>query len=531
MRKLSSLTACLGLLLLSLYLLAQDASATTYYISASTGSDSNSGTSKSSAWAHLPGMANATGTAAGHTPVGGDRYVLMGCGVWSNQSFAINWSWSGTSGNPIYVGGGDTTWYNTQNCPSSWNRPVFNAGGNVITGGGNKNDFIVLNGNFVTIDNIEFTGMFWTNSYTSFGDTCYIAKGGGTWDAITNNYFHGWSYSASTDALYIILGNTSGTDTGSYAAYNVFDGSDTSGVSGNAIYGSPGVVYQNYCGHMANCFVGEFSSMHDNLIEYLQPHFDGGHSNAIEATTDIPYGQWAGGGYSGIGALYYNNVIRHLASGIVSLWPAPWNNTTTYIFNNVIYDVDNANVMNLNGDALAGAPYGSGVTANNTAECGPDSNPIGACTSGANSPLETSAWENNHYITSSNPPVSGTAVGVDTYVLQTLAAANNQGYSSSTTFAFSPASASAATHTFAGSNLTSTCNSSPVLAPLCQDTTYAVSYNTSDHVVTYPARSPNSRPGSGQWDAGAYQYNGTSSTNANTVTAPNAPTNLTVTVH
>lgn len=527
MRKLI-LGTCWSAICLSLFLFVGSAAATTYYISASAGSDSNNGISKSTPWAHLPGMANAAGIAAGHTPVAGDRYILMGCDVWPNASFAINWIWSGTAGNQIYVGGGDKTWYNTTNCSSGWNRPIFNGGRAVVTGGGNKNDFIVLNGNYVTIDNIEFTGLFWTNSYTGFGETSYIAKGGGIADAITNNYFHGWSYSATTDAFYAILGNTSNTDTGSYAANNIFDGSDTSGVSGNAIYGSPGVVYGNYCGHMANCFVGEFSSVHDNLIEYLQPHFDGGHSNAIEATTDIPYGRWAGGGYSGIGALYYNNVIRHLASGIVSLWPAPWNNTTTYIFNNVIYDVDNGNVMNLNGDALAGAPYGGGLTTNNTAECGPNSDPTGACTSGANTPLPTSNWVNNHYITSNGTPVSGNAVGTDTHVLQLLSTANKQGYSSGEAFAFSPTSATNSTHVFTGSNLTSTCSSSPLLAPLCQDTTYAISYNTTNHTVTSPARATTTRPTSGPWDAGAYQYGATNSSGP--ANSPNAPTSLTVVV-
>jgi hypothetical protein len=47
---------------------------TTCYIDSSAGSDSNSGASTSLPWAHLPGMANATGLAASQVPAAGDVY-------------------------------------------------------------------------------------------------------------------------------------------------------------------------------------------------------------------------------------------------------------------------------------------------------------------------------------------------------------------------------------------------------------------------------------------------------------------------
>ncbi len=56
---------------------AKSVSATTYYVSTS-GADSNNGTSKSTPWAHLPGMPAATGTAGSYSAVAGDTFYLEG---------------------------------------------------------------------------------------------------------------------------------------------------------------------------------------------------------------------------------------------------------------------------------------------------------------------------------------------------------------------------------------------------------------------------------------------------------------------
>jgi hypothetical protein len=47
----------------------------------------------------------------------------------------------------------------------------------------------------------------------------------------------------------------------------------------------------------------------------------------------------------------------------------------------------------------------------------------------------------------------------------------------------------------------------PAAGIACQsDTTYGVSYNTSNHTVISPARTPVARPMTGTWDSGAYQF-------------------------
>ena len=67
-------------------------------------SDLNNGTSKTTAWAHLPGMASWTGS---HTPVSDDTFILRGCDVWTSADLPVLWNWSGSSGSPITIGGED----------------------------------------------------------------------------------------------------------------------------------------------------------------------------------------------------------------------------------------------------------------------------------------------------------------------------------------------------------------------------------------------------------------------------------------
>lgn len=130
------------LLFIALFLGALPASATTYYVSSSTGSDSNNGTAKGTPWAHVKGMVGASGNASSHTPAGDDIFVFMGCDSWTNGVFPVAVTWSGTSGHPIaYMA--DKTWYNTSVCPSAWNRPKFDAGGTPIA---THNNFVRMTG-------------------------------------------------------------------------------------------------------------------------------------------------------------------------------------------------------------------------------------------------------------------------------------------------------------------------------------------------------------------------------------------------
>src|SRR3984957_20427463 len=104
----------------------------TYYISKSTGSDSNTSTlaqTKSTPWAHFPGMTGCTSACAAYTPVPGDHFILKGGDTWSAPDLGIYFQWSGTSSSRIYIGV-DQTWY----AGSSWVRPGWTCGGTACGG-------------------------------------------------------------------------------------------------------------------------------------------------------------------------------------------------------------------------------------------------------------------------------------------------------------------------------------------------------------------------------------------------------------
>ena len=119
------LGVCLGL--------CASAFATTpiYYV-ATNGNDFNNGISKSTPWQHVPGMRTWAGT---YTSTPYDKIILRGCDVWTNANFPVTWTWSGNASSSITIDR-DVTWYNTTNCPSSWNRPIFDAGSAIIQSAG-----------------------------------------------------------------------------------------------------------------------------------------------------------------------------------------------------------------------------------------------------------------------------------------------------------------------------------------------------------------------------------------------------------
>src|SRR5580700_6561022 len=139
-------------------------------------------------------MPTATGSAAGsYSAVAGDVFILMGCDVWYNtagtSNFPLQLSNGGSSGNPVTITV-DQTWYNTTNCPTAWNRPVFDAHtssssstGTEINGSGgqasgcvqgNGNFFIVINASYVTIQWIEMRNLYYANDAEN---SCYDQNG------------------------------------------------------------------------------------------------------------------------------------------------------------------------------------------------------------------------------------------------------------------------------------------------------------------------------------------------------------------
>ncbi len=493
--------------------------ANTYYVSKSTGNDANSSTqakSKSTPWAHLPGMASCASGCASYSPVAGDNFILMGCDVWVNADLPVMWQWSGTSGSPIYIGV-DKTWYNTTNCPSGWNRPIWNAQKTVIASG-NEIFWPSPSGNnsYVTLDNIEMTQLEITSG-TAGSAIGLVGSSSQGW-TFSNNYIHAWD--ASADNCTLIQGTYEATSAANIVyENNVISGADA---TGSAISGSTGVCYAFYTNYSGVKII-------NNVIQYVV--------NAVivyntEGTLEIGGNliQYGLNSYQGVnhcnlmeivggGAFYvHDNIMRDLECSGGEAFMDGNSGETMYAWNNVIYNL------------------GSGQTPSSPQTAGQTGISLHYYNNTVVSPGGQSCWnnsgqggysytafvlENNHCI--------GTGSLADTWtggfptsttnVLMTPTTATSQGYTASETYAYSPTSNTNGT-VGAGTNLTSSWPG----GFSTNDTGYGASLETVSGVVeaVSPGRTSNTRPPSGAWDVGTYLYLAGD--------PPNPPTGLTAVV-
>jgi hypothetical protein len=406
--------------------------------------------------------------------------------------------------------GVDPTWYTG----SAWARPILNAGGS----SGIPNETILRvgePGNYLVFDNIEITGFYWSGS-PAYGTANIGFPGGtpgmGTNDTLEHLYVHGWSHasSASEDPCGI-AGDTGdpNNNVNSIIEYSVFDGSDTDEASCNgAVFGGPPYIEYNVFNYVSSAMIIDSPiTVHGNIIENVVHSFNSSaHENALEEnfsqTTTV-----------------YNNVFAHIGSGALTMWIAPDSGYTAYVFNNVVYDTDVGNVIDL-AASLKTSPSGNVDFWNNTVECGQDSNPDAVCVANINSQITSVTLQNNHFITNAGSywSTKGPTPTLATNVLQTKSQANGQGYSSSETFAFSPSSAYPTDATPGQGTAASTLFTASAVAATVysNDTAYGLVYNTANHTVTPPGRI--SVPWKTPPDVGAYSYGVT------------APQNLTGTV-
>jgi hypothetical protein len=510
----------------------------TYYISYSLGSDSNTTTqakSKSTPWKNLPGCYGASGNSASYSPVAGDSFILYGGDTWPNAALGCNWAAVGSSATPtssclgngnsctssgyIYVGV-DMTWYSG----GSWSRPIFNGGGIAVNTppSGVANAFFRLYGNYTILDNIEMTGLYWTGS-PAYGTGVYVPLGAGSTniganDVIEHLYLHGWSHgtagSGANDNPCGILGDTGipNNNTNTIAYQNVIDGTDTGKDSCSAIFGGPPYVEQNFVQYVSSMQVTNGTVLVDSNT-YLNgvSSFSGGHENCIEINASQ-------------NLTVSNNVCAHLGSGMLTFWSAPYPGYTITWYNNVAYDTDVNNIVDVapavytSGNCTKGSGVyctASGTTNfyNNTVECGQNSNPNAVCVAGIDSTATAVTLENNHWITNATTPnggmwsTNGVTPTVTTNILQSLSTANGQGYNESQTYPFSPTSGGSTIG--AGTNLTSSVGAS--FPSILTDSYVGVVYNATTHTVTGVNRAANNRPSSGAWDASAYEYQSGSS--------------------
>jgi hypothetical protein len=471
-----------------------------FYISKANGNDTNSGTSEASPWAHLPGMPSCTANCASANPSAGEGFILRGGDTWTSGDLGINWSWSGNSSHPIYVGV-DPGWYNSS-CGGSWCRPILNDGAAV-----GSNQFNMANESWVIIDNLESAGM--RNNQNG----CQMS--GGSNERCTQLYFHGWSHTGSSNNV----GFFAQCGSGSMIDHNVIDGSDSSQNTFNGVYSScAGTIQYNYFGHVVSGVLATVDNFNNNLIEDAVTSIDGDHCNLM----------FIFGPASGSTLNVYNNIVRKMiCSGGVNFWLNGNSNGTsswvTNAYNNII-DASPAsgNVFNIGGHPSAGNTgtyniYNTTVIAENGGTC------MG---NGEASPRSTTNFSNLHCIGGSEL-CDGTGTTCNNQggnLLQPASTASSQGYTASEVFQYSPAaSCTPGTCSTVQAGIDQSAHCSGTMTALCNSITYPM-YDSTNHTMSMNTSAPAGNSRGSTWDIGAYEFGGAGS-------APNPPTGLSAVVN
>ena len=488
----------------------------TYYISYSSGSNTNNGTSKSTPWKTHPYMQSAvactgTGSAPNYTHTPGDIFVFMQSDSWPNACFDMVIQSGGNAGNPdqytfdstwgvVPLGSGATTGNRGQIVGAY----QFNAGGSVINGADGINRFIFDNGNDnITINGVELTGVTWSGN-GGWGDNVWLVDIQGSQNFILSNcYAHNWTYTNPVDggdALGVMVGTGNGTyNAGSAMSGCVVDGSNSGGPgvanSGDATYAIPGCDNNIIMNVTNGCLLNANGSAHDNIIGPINQSFSAwDHENCIE-----PIDPLAGGTST---VYIYNNVI-HDCTAVAILTqgtPASGSNEIDYIWNNVIYAGSSSNPpIPIQFDSLMSPNTGSEVHAwNNTLYAGSSDVCIRTINEG-NGNFSAIDLQNNFCISDQGLDalqVGGNTQTINNNVVMTVAQAASAGLTSSQTHAYQPASPDCAgvanCPVGAGTNLTIPAIGN--FATLTSDTTYGGQKSTI------------ARPSSGTQDAGAYQF-------------------------
>jgi hypothetical protein len=482
----------------------------TFYI-ATSGSDSNSGTSKSSPWLHIPGESGCTANCAATTPGPGDNFIFRGGDHWHEDSGAgpgigfTQWQWSGSgtscdvyngkTGSCIYIGV-DTSWYTG----SSWTRPIIDYDNPPSTSAvssckyANNNSLIIFNMNtasYVTFDDFEIVGNCQADaddgqpSIWNLYNSLYVT--------VADMYWHGWTHVSSCGNgvcadQSLVYGNSSYTSyTGpdhSYILDNTLNGSDSPPGQGSLCKYPCQYVVGNTVRYAMQGIVGDDTAVFaDNWIDHLSNPWDGpaDHGN-VDEMNQIKSG-----------TIYvYDNLLSN-SQLEVGYWIGADGGSTLYFYNNVVYGISgqggNCLMLGGNGGAATYNFYNNSMDSS----CGVNftSNSTSSCAQGA------SHWTNNIYVSSSSYPQTYTngCSSSDMSVTHTndylMPASESSSYGFASANQFKPSSSDPNT-THKGTNFTSSCSGD--LSALCNDAQGTVWYGGSY----------STRPTSGAWNLGAF---------------------------
>lgn len=518
------------LLMISTLMSAGAASATTYYIAAN-GSDTNSGTSKSSPWLHAPGMSGCSGTCSSAAPKPGDSFILRGGDTWHYSSVAGSpvgtpWTWSASGSSTscnldarlgavvktscIYIGT-DHTWY----VGPSYARPILNFDNPLSTSyvsscayNQNGQNLIRISANYVIFDDFEILGFCWNSS----GGVVFSTASTGV--EMSNMYFHGWTtVSGETDGFYMMEGSLALTSF-QLCDHNVFDGTDATegnlplNATGFAIDQNCTEIADNVFHHLSNGVISNMQLVHDNLFENLyEPNDTGTHGNIVE---------WDNPRYSSPVLLaFYNNIMHDTNEGegvnvAMITSNALFFNNVSWLYRETSSHTNGSQGANCYQLSLQAAGPSEVNFFNNTSDA--------PCTYTGQTTGYTSAFQNNHMIGYSSLSNfisyygSGSGVVTDngSEIFQSESAASTQGYGPAN--AYAPTSNTNAT-VGQGANLTPLCISIGVasLTAACEGSAPTIAEVPGEGGYVVSVIPGNVRPSSGAWDAGAYEFSAVAS--------------------
>lgn len=438
----------------------------TYYIDYTAANDSANGITTSTPWKRCPGMVGFDGS---YSHSAGDRFIFKGGVTWSNASLPLSVGYSGESGSWDYYGV-DPTYFTG----ASWSRPIFD--------GGEVSRTLIYMGtiSYVTMDNLDLRGVMATNNY---GD-CSVKMDYATYVTFTNLWVHKWTHDAgmTTDGqvggIYHYFGSP---NTGVTVTHCDIGNPDGDGNSGTCVYFVDTVSFSKIHDAPEGILHGG-RIVNDNEFYNIVSSFDG--SQHPNYTFIDNFGS---DGY------FYNNWM-HLDTGdAMFLYLVGFDRASAnwWVYNN-LFDGNNPSVPTITVDTDNHACAMSVYLYNNTIIQHSSGTFVTASrSSGSYALLEN---RNNHWIGGGPSSGSfGTVINGNNYTNSNVSNAGTYGYTDVNYYA--PAGGSVPT-VGAGTNLTGL-----GLPGLTSDTSLGGN------------QTPISRPSSGAWDIGAYQYS-TGETNA-----------------
>ena len=483
-------------------LVAVPASANTYYVSYSSGSNSNNGTSENTPWKSHPYQQNAVGCAGApptYVHAAGDTFIFKQGDTWPNACFDMVIA-AGGAGSPTFQ-------YDTYTFDPLWGTPggttgnigqrvgtfKFDAGGAAINGSDTLNKFIHVPAvPYIVFNGMELSGLVWTGT----GAVSGIDVTTSTNITVSNIWAHGWTHSGAVlDTLNVIQGNSGTPFNASVTVFgSVFDGADSGGSgiadSGTPIWNIPD-AHDNVVRNTANGILLNADGIaYNNAVGPVNASFDlSVRTLCLSPITMIS------GGYSLV--YLYNNLV-HDCAGIPVLTQGAAANSGRefdYLWNNVVYVGTVAGPqVPVQFDSISTQNVSSSVYAWNNTIVGGTSIVCMETINRGNGNFQLLQLINNHCISDQGfitLQITAATYTNTTNVLMSTSTATAQGYTSSQTYAYSPTGSGNGT-VGTGTNLEATAINQFVT--LQQDTTYG------------GARAPNTRPPTVAWDVGAYQF-------------------------